>query len=165
MPRKGYIAKRDVLPDPIYNSKVVTKLINQIMQDGKKGTAQKILYGAFDMIQEKTGEAPMEVFEKAMKNSGLKEGDTIDIIASKYNTTKDDLDAIKELFSESMLTPERINTIKNVVKNMTRVQGIKYIKKHGEGFDNLKSAAIYYDVYYYPYRPGDPEGDEILIDE
>lgn len=65
----------------------------------------------------------------------------------KYNTTKDDLDAIKELFSESMLTPEKINTIKNAVKNMTRVQGIKYIKKHGEGFDNLKSAAIYYDVY------------------
>ena len=68
MPRKGYVAKRDVLPDPIYNSKLVTKLINQIMQDGKKGTAQKILYNAFDMIKEKTNQDPMEVFEKAMEN-------------------------------------------------------------------------------------------------
>ena len=66
--RKRQAVKRDVLPDPIYKSKVVTKLINQIMKDGKKGTAQKILYGAFDMIKEKTGEDAMEVFEKAMKN-------------------------------------------------------------------------------------------------
>ena len=68
MPRKGNIAKRDVLPDPIYKSKVVTKLINQIMRDGKKGTAQKILYNAFEIIQEKTNEEPMKVFEKAMAN-------------------------------------------------------------------------------------------------
>ena len=68
MPRKGYIAKREVLPDPIYNSKVVTKLINQIMQDGKKGTAERILYEAFDMIKEKTGQDPMEVYEKALEN-------------------------------------------------------------------------------------------------
>ena len=66
--RKRQAAKRDVLPDPIYKSKVVTKLINQIMQDGKKGTAQKILYGAFDMVKEKTGEDAMVVFEKAMNN-------------------------------------------------------------------------------------------------
>ena len=66
--RKRQATKRDVLPDPIYKSKVVTKLINQIMNDGKKGTAQKILYGAFDMIQEKTHEEPMAVFEKAMNN-------------------------------------------------------------------------------------------------
>ena len=66
--RKRQAVKRDVLPDPIYKSKVVTKLINQIMNDGKKGTAQKILYGAFDMIREKTGEEPMTVFEKAMAN-------------------------------------------------------------------------------------------------
>ena len=66
--RKRQATKRDVLPDPIYNSKVVTKLINQIMNDGKKGTAQKILYGAFDIIQEKTHEEPMVVFEKAMNN-------------------------------------------------------------------------------------------------
>ena len=59
--RKRRAVKRDVLPDPIYNSKVVTKLINQIMQDGKKGTAERILYEAFDMIKEKTGEEPMEV--------------------------------------------------------------------------------------------------------
>ena len=64
--RKRQAVKRDVLPDPIYKSKVVTKLINQIMNDGKKGTAQKILYGAFDMIKEKTGEDAMAVFEKAM---------------------------------------------------------------------------------------------------
>ena len=66
--RKRRATKRDVLADPIYNSKLVTKLINQIMQDGKKGTAQTILYGAFDMIKEKTGQDPMEVYEKAMAN-------------------------------------------------------------------------------------------------
>ena len=66
--RKRQAVKRDVLPDPIYKSKVVTKLINQIMQDGKKGTAQKILYGAFDMVNEKTGEDAMVVFERAMNN-------------------------------------------------------------------------------------------------
>ena len=68
MPRKGYIAKRDVLPDPIYNSKLVTKLINKIMIDGKRGTAQTILYNAFAIVEEKTGQNPMEVFEKALEN-------------------------------------------------------------------------------------------------
>lgn len=68
MPRKGHIAKRDVLADPIYNDKVVTKLVNNIMQDGKKGTAQKIVYEAFDIIKEKTGKDPLEVFELAMNN-------------------------------------------------------------------------------------------------
>ncbi|MBR2825211.1 MAG: 30S ribosomal protein S7 [Solobacterium sp.] len=68
MPRKGYIAKRDVLPDPIYNSKLVTKLINKIMLDGKRGTAQTILYNAFAIVEEKAGENPMEVFEKALGN-------------------------------------------------------------------------------------------------
>jgi small subunit ribosomal protein S7 len=68
MPRKGYIAKRDVLADPIYNSKLVTKLINKIMIDGKRGTAQAILYNAFDIIEQKTGEQPMAVFEKALGN-------------------------------------------------------------------------------------------------
>lgn len=66
--RKRRAVKRDVLADPVYNSKLVTKLINQIMQDGKKGTAQTILYSAFDMIKEKTGEEPTVVFEKAMNN-------------------------------------------------------------------------------------------------
>ena len=66
--RKRQAVKRDVLPDPIYKSKMVTKLINQIMKDGKKGTAQKILYGAFDLVKEKTNEEPMVVFEKAMNN-------------------------------------------------------------------------------------------------
>ena len=59
MPRKGHVAKRDVLPDPIYNSKLVSRLINNIMQDGKKGTAQTILYNAFDIIAEKTGREPI----------------------------------------------------------------------------------------------------------
>ncbi len=68
MPRKGYIAKREVLPDPIYNSKVVTKLVNNIMLDGKKGTAQTILYGAFDRVKETTGQDPLEVFTKALEN-------------------------------------------------------------------------------------------------
>jgi len=68
MPRKGHVAKRDVLPDPIYNSKLVSRLINSIMKDGKKGTAQSILYNAFDMIAEKTGREPMEVFEEALDN-------------------------------------------------------------------------------------------------
>ena len=66
--RKRRAVKRDVLPDPIYNSKVVTKLINQIMNDGKKGTAERILYEAFEMIKEKTGQVPMEVYEKALEN-------------------------------------------------------------------------------------------------
>ncbi len=66
--RKRRAIKRDVLPDPVYNSKVVTKLVNQIMQDGKKGTAQKILYEAFDIIKEKTGNDPMEIYNKALEN-------------------------------------------------------------------------------------------------
>lgn len=66
--RKRRATKRDVLPDALYKSKVVTKLINQIMQDGKKGTAQRIVYDAFDMIKEKTGEDAMTVFERAMTN-------------------------------------------------------------------------------------------------
>ena len=68
MPRKGHIAKRDVLADPIYNSKLVTRLINKIMLDGKKGVAQNILYNAFDIVEKKTGSQPMEVFEKALDN-------------------------------------------------------------------------------------------------
>ena len=66
--RKRRATKRDVLPDPIYNSKVVTKLINTIMYDGKKGIAQSILYEAFDIVKERTGEEPLSVFEKAMEN-------------------------------------------------------------------------------------------------
>ena len=68
MPRKGHTVKRDVLADPIYNSKVVTKLVNNVMLDGKKGVAQKIVYGAFDRIKEQTGKDPVEVFEAAMNN-------------------------------------------------------------------------------------------------
>lgn len=66
--RKRRAVKRDVLPDPIYNSKVVTKLINSLMKDGKKGIAQTILYDAFDIVKEKTNQEPMEVFEKALAN-------------------------------------------------------------------------------------------------
>ena len=68
MPRRGNIAKRDVLPDPVYNSKLVTKLVNRIMLDGKKGTAQKILYNAFEIVEKKTGEAALDVFGKALSN-------------------------------------------------------------------------------------------------
>ena len=68
MPRRGSIAKRDVLPDPLYNSKLVTRLINNIMIDGKRGVSQKIVYGAFDIIREKTEKDPLEVFEQAMEN-------------------------------------------------------------------------------------------------
>ena len=68
MPRKGFIAKREILADPIYNSVVVTKLINNIMLDGKKGVAQRIVYDAFDIIREKTGKDPLEVFTDAMNN-------------------------------------------------------------------------------------------------
>ena len=68
MPRKGHIQKRDVLEDPLYNNKVVTKLINGIMLDGKKGVAQKIVYGAFEIIAEKTEKPAVEVFEAAMEN-------------------------------------------------------------------------------------------------
>ena len=68
MPRKGNVPKREVLPDPVYGSVVVAKLINSIMLDGKKSTAQKIVYGAFDQIKEQTGEDPLDVFNKAMEN-------------------------------------------------------------------------------------------------
>ena len=68
MPRKGHIAKRDVLADPIYNSKLVTRLINRIIVDGKRGTAQSILYNAFAIVEEKTGKQAMEVFESALDN-------------------------------------------------------------------------------------------------
>ena len=68
MPRRGNVAKRDVLADPLYNSKMVTRLVNSIMLDGKKGVAQKIVYEAFDIIKDKTGEDALSVFEKAMEN-------------------------------------------------------------------------------------------------
>ena len=68
MPRRGNVAKRDVLPDPMYNSKLVTRLINNIMYDGKKGVAQKIVYDAFEIVAEKTGKDALEVFEQAMEN-------------------------------------------------------------------------------------------------
>lgn len=68
MPRKGPVPKRDVLPDPLYESKLVTRLINQIMVDGKRGVAQKILYKAFELVQEKSGQEAVDVFEEAMAN-------------------------------------------------------------------------------------------------
>ena len=68
MPRKGDVAKREVLPDPLYKSTLVTKLINSIMLDGKKGVAEKIVYGAFKRVEEKTGREPLEVFEEALNN-------------------------------------------------------------------------------------------------
>ena len=68
MPRKGHIAKRDVLADPLYNDKVVTKLVNNVMLDGKKGVAQKIVYGAFAQVEEKSGKPALEVFQAAMNN-------------------------------------------------------------------------------------------------
>ena len=68
MPRRGGVPKRDVLPDPVYNSKVVTKLVNQIMYDGKRGTAQNIVYDAFNIMSEKLGKDAMEIFEQAMNN-------------------------------------------------------------------------------------------------
>ena len=68
MPRRGFVPKRDVLPDPLYNSKLVTKLINNIINDNKKGNAQKIVYDAFDIVKEKTGKDPVEAFNEAMEN-------------------------------------------------------------------------------------------------
>ena len=68
MPRKGYIAKREILPDPVYQSKVVTKLINNVMQDGKKSLAQRIVYDAFEIVAEKTGKNALEAFNEAMEN-------------------------------------------------------------------------------------------------
>ncbi len=68
MPRRGFVPKRDVLPDPVYNDVIVTRLINNIMLDGKKGVAQKIVYGAFDIVREKTGKDPLEAFREAMDN-------------------------------------------------------------------------------------------------
>ena len=68
MPRRGNVPKREILPDPMYNSLLVTKLVNSIMLDGKKGVAQKVVYGAFDIIKERTGNEPLDVFTQAMEN-------------------------------------------------------------------------------------------------
>ena len=68
MPRKGHIAKREILPDPVYHSKLIAKFMNKLMYDGKKGAAQRIMYDAFDIIREKTGKDPQEVFDTAMRN-------------------------------------------------------------------------------------------------
>ena len=68
MPRKGYVAKREVLPDPMYNDQVITKLINRVMMKGKKGLAQRLCYEAFDLVKEKTGKSPQEVFHQALNN-------------------------------------------------------------------------------------------------
>ena len=68
MPRKGSVPKRDVLPDPVYGSKLLTRFINKVMLDGKKGVAERIVYDAFDVIRAKTGKDPLEVFDAAMKN-------------------------------------------------------------------------------------------------
>ena len=68
MPRRGNVPQREILPDPVYNSVLVTKLVNNIMLDGKKGVAQKVVYGAFDIIKEKTGKEPLEVFQQALEN-------------------------------------------------------------------------------------------------
>ena len=68
MPRRGNVPKREVLPDPVYNSTLVTKLVNSVMLDGKKGVAQKVVYSAFDMIKDKTGNEPLDVFNQAMEN-------------------------------------------------------------------------------------------------
>ena len=68
MPRRGNVPKREVLPDPMYNSVLVTKLVNSVMLDGKKGVAQKVVYSAFDMIKDKTGNEPLDVFNQAMEN-------------------------------------------------------------------------------------------------
>ena len=68
MPRRGNVPKREILPDPMYNSVLVTKLVNSIMLDGKKGVAQKVVYSAFDMIKDKTGNEPLDVFNQAMEN-------------------------------------------------------------------------------------------------
>ena len=68
MPRRGNVPKREILPDPVYHSVLVTKLVNQIMLDGKKGVAQKVVYSAFDIIKEKTGKDPMEAYTEALNN-------------------------------------------------------------------------------------------------
>ena len=68
MPRRGNVPKREILPDPVYNSKLVSRLVNAIMLDGKKGVSQKVVYGAFDIIKEKTGKEPLEVFNTALEN-------------------------------------------------------------------------------------------------
>ena len=88
MSRKGNTPKRDVLPDAVYNSKLITKLINGVMLDGKKGTAQTIVYGAFNIVKEKTGEEPMIVFEKALNNIKKDTAILSAFLAEKWQTQK-----------------------------------------------------------------------------
>ena len=91
MPRRGNVPKREILPDPIYNSVLVTKLVNSIMLDGKKGVAQKVVYGAFDMVKEKTGNYRMEVAEAAMLDFFM---DKFVAAVVKYDDEGEKLDSI-----------------------------------------------------------------------
>ena len=105
MPRRGNVPKREVLPDPLYNSVLVTKLVNSIMLDGKKGVAQKIVYDAFTMIQEKTGNDPLEVFQKAMENiMPILEGKTRRVGGSNYQVPLEVSPARRETLGLRWLT-------------------------------------------------------------
>ena len=103
MPRRGNIAKREVLPDPLYNSTLVTRLINNIMLDGKKGVAQKIVYDAFDIIKEKTGKEPLEVFEAAMEN-----------VSENTKSTPESI--VRDIAQYKVNTEAAVHIIKNVVQ-------------------------------------------------
>ena len=113
MPRRGNIAKRDVLPDPVYNSKMVTRLINNIMLDGKKGVAQKIVYGAFDIVTEKTGKNGLEAFEEALENiMPVLECKTrrVGVQTTRYRL-RSDLSAVRPLVSAgSPTSPELVTS-------------------------------------------------------
>ena len=130
MPRKGSVPKRDVLPDPIHNSKLVTKLINKIMLDGKRGTAQRILYSAFDLVEERSGRQAIEVFEEAIEN--IKDDvayavalDSTDIKALKSQNVQD-VDAvvvcIGDNFEALMLTTVLLMEL-NVKRVISRANG------------------------------------------
>ena len=84
MPRRGQISKREVLPDPMYNSQLVTKLVNNVMLDGKKGVAQKIVYEAFAMVEAKSGENALDVFQKALENDVTVAQKNVDIINAEF---------------------------------------------------------------------------------
>lgn len=145
--RKGRAVKRDVLPDPIYNSKVVTKLINQIMNDGKRGTAEKILYQAFEIIKEKTKQDPMEVFNKAIENitpalevKARRVGGSNVQVPLEVNSTRGQALALRWLVNYARLRPGKGMSDKLAAEIMDAANGVGGAVKKREDTHKMAEA-------------------------
>ena len=121
MPRKGYIAKREIIPDPVYNSKIVTKLINNVMESGKKSVAQRIVYGAFDIVKEKTGKEPLAAFEEAMNNIFTSK----EIAEALFVSGRSVSGSMRKLFGDGYVDKEGNNPIKYSLTDLGRDLSLK----------------------------------------